>query len=58
MNNISTAPALAATRVCMADCLSVSALSAFRLVMLESSSSDALISSHDAACSLAPSASA
>ncbi len=58
MNNVSIAPAPATTPVCMADCLPVPALSAFRLVMLEISSSDALISSHEAACSLAPSASA
>ena len=57
IRSISEAPASAATRAWPAEVLPATALSALRLVMLESSSMEELISSSEAACSLDPSAS-
>ena len=57
ISSISELPASAATRVWLESSLACTAPSAFRLTMLDISSSDALVSSREAACSLAPSAS-
>ncbi len=54
---MSAAPVSAAVRACRASSLALVAFSAFRLVMPAISSRDALVSSRDAACSLAPCAS-
>ncbi len=53
---MSLAPVSAAWRAWLANSLALSALSALRLVMLDISSSEELVSSSEAACSLAPSA--
>ena len=53
---ISSAPRSPAARACRANSLVLLALSPFCLVMLDNSSSEALLSSRAAACSLAPSA--
>jgi hypothetical protein len=56
ISSMSAAPVSAARRVWLESSLACCAPSALRLVMLESSSSEALVSSMEAACSLTPSA--